>query len=34
MDEKNEVHDIDDADGNSIWIGKIKDVVSCANTNK
>ena len=31
VDGKNDVHDIDDADGNTIWIGKIKDVVSCAN---
>ena len=32
VDEKNDVHDVvEDADGNSIWIGKIKDVVSRAN---
>ena len=32
VDKKNDVHDIvEDADGNSIWIGKIKDVVSHGN---
>ena len=32
VDEKNDVDDVvEDADGNSIWIGKIEDVVSRAN---
>ena len=30
IDDDPDVHDVDDAD-NSIWIGKIKDVISCAN---
>ena len=31
VDEKNDVHNVDDANGNLIWIEKIKDVISCAN---